>query len=171
MSIFDDFSNYEDERNPSTSKKEKTDENIPTQNECKDRLLRALAENENLRKRYKREVEDAHKYAIGNFVMHILPVKDSLEKGINIANEHGNISAEVLFAGMNATLKLLNEAFKYAGLEEVNPIGKQFDPNYHEAMTVKKVKNTKTNKILTVFQKGYTLNGRLIRPARVEVSV
>jgi len=100
----------------------------------------------------------------------MLPAKDSLEKGVDIGYMEENINAESLFEGMTATLKIMNGAFKAVGLEEIEPIGHQFDPELHEAMVVKHVEDVKPNKILSVFQKGYLLNGRLIRPARVEVS-
>ncbi len=138
---------------------------------CCEELLRARAENENLRKRSRRDIDDAHKYAIQDFVTRMLPAKDSLEKGVDIGYMEENINAESLFEGMTATLKIMNAAFKAVGLEEIEPIGHQFDPELHEAMVVNHLEDVKPNKVLSVFQKGYLLNGRLIRPARVEVSV
>lgn len=165
MNDFDDFLDYEEE-----SKHQHNSKNNELEDDCEDQLLRALAENENMRKRHRREVENAHKFAINDFVSRILPVKDSLEKGIDIAYLDESVDAEVLFEGMNNTLKLMDDTFKYAGIEEIDPIGIPFDPEYHEAMAIKKVDDAEPNLVLSVFQKGYLLNGRLIRPARVEVS-
>jgi molecular chaperone GrpE len=166
MNDFSDFFDSDEE----TMVPQQAAEEDKIENDCEDRLFRALAENENLIKRYKREVDNAHKFAINDFVSRIIPAKDSLEKGIDIAYLNESIDAESLFEGMNATLKIINDAFKFAGLEEINPIGKQFDPEYHEAMAMKKVDGAESNKVLSVYQKGYLLNGRLVRPARVEVS-
>lgn len=139
-------------------------------NSYKEQLIRARAELENQRKRLEREMDNARKYAIQDFVSNLLPAKDSMEKGVDIAYMENGISAEALMKGTQSTLKICNEAFKHAGVEEIDPQGKEFNPELHEAMAVKKVEGKKPNIVLTVFQKGYLLNGRLIRPARVEVS-
>lgn len=133
-------------------------------------LLRAHAENENQRKRFKKEIDNAYKFAIQDFLTRILPVKDSIEKGLDVAYLEDGIDAETLFEGMKATLRICNDAFKAAGIEEIDPLGHTFDPELHEAIVVKSIEKQKPNIILSVFQKGYLLNGRLIRPARVEVS-
>ena len=88
---------------------------------CREELLRAHAENENLRKRFRREVDDAHKYAIQDFVVRMLPAKDSMEKGLDIAYMEGKIDAASLFEGMNSTIKIMEGAFKAVGLEEIDP--------------------------------------------------
>ena len=80
------------------------------------------------------------------------------------------IDGQALFEGMTSTLKICKEAFKSAGVEEIDPLGKTFDPELHEAMAIRQVDGEKPNIVLSVYQKGYLLNGRLIRPARVEVS-
>lgn len=136
----------------------------------KDQLIRARAELENQRKRLEREMDAARNYAIQDFVTNLLPAKDSMEKGVDVAYMENGIDAEALMKGTLSTLKICNEAFKQAGIEEINPQGKAFNPELHEAMAVKKVEGKKPNVVLSVFQKGYLLNGRLIRPARVEVS-
>lgn len=133
--------------------------------ESKDLYMRALAELENVRKRSAREVEQAHKYAVDRFANDLIGVKDSLELGVDAA---GNV--ETLRAGTEATLKLLAKAFEKAGLVEVVPQGETFNPELHEAMVAQPSAEHVPNTILQVVQKGYQLNGRLLRPARVIVA-
>ncbi len=171
MNDFDDiFSSSKEENNESFNWDDKYQKYKSDVENCREDLLRAHAENENLKKRFRREIDDAHKYAIQDFVIRMLPAKDSIEKGIDIGYMEEKMDAESLFEGMNATIKLMQNAFKAVGLEEINPIGHPFDPEFHEAMVVKHLENVRPNKVITVFEKGYLLNGRLIRPARVEVS-
>lgn len=133
-----------------------------------EKLLRAQAELENQRKRSQRELENAHKYAIERFVTELLPVKDSLELGIGHTPEQS--SAEKLHEGMGLTLKMLVQLMEKFNIEEVNPEGEPFDPGLHQAMTLQENADLATNTVITVMQKGYTLNGRLVRPAMVIVS-
>lgn len=171
MNDFDDiFSSSKEENNERFNWDDKYQKYKTDVENCREDLLRAHAENENLKKRFRREIDDAHKYAIQDFVIRMLPAKDSIEKGIDICNMEEKMDAESLFEGMNATIKLMQNAFKAVGLEEINPIGHPFDPEFHEAMVVKHLENVRPNKVIAVFEKGYLLNGRLIRPARVEVS-
>lgn len=139
-------------------------------NEYKEQLIRTRAEMDNQRKRMDREIENARKFALQDFLPKLLPAKDSMEKGLDIAYLEDGIDGETLFEGMTSTLKICNEAFKSAGVEEINPLGKAFDPELHEAMAIKQDDGAEPNTVLSVYQKGYLLNGRLIRPARVEVS-
>ena len=133
--------------------------------------LRLKAEMDNQRKRLEREIDNARDFAATYFIAKILPVKDSMEKGLDVAYmEDGNIDAASLLEGITSTLRLLNDTFKKAGIEEINPTGEEFDPEIHEAMAIKQVEDATPNSVLSVYQKGYKLNGRLIRPARVEVS-
>jgi molecular chaperone GrpE len=140
-------------------------------NEYKSKFIKASAEMDNQRKRMEREIDSAEKFALHDFILKLLPAKDSMEKGIEIAKEEEIVDSKTLLDGMRATLKLCNEAFRDAGLEEINPLGEVFDPELHEAMSVKKVEDIEANQVLTVFQKGCILNGRLVRPAWVEVSI
>ncbi len=133
--------------------------------ESKDLYMRALAELENVRKRSVREVEQAHKYAVDRFANDLIGVKDSLELG---AEASGNL--ETLRAGTEATLKLLSKAFEKAGLVEIMPQGETFNPEMHEAMVAQPSAEHVPNTVLQVVQKGYQLNGRLLRPARVIVA-
>ena len=134
--------------------------------ESKDLYLRALAELENVRKRTARDVEQAHKYAVDRFANDLIGVKDSLELGL----ASGTATAEALRAGTDATLKLLGSAFEKAGISEIAPEGERFNPELHEAMVSQPSAEVPPGTVLQVIQKGYQLNGRLLRPARVIVS-
>ena len=134
-------------------------------------LLRTQAEMENLRKRSTRDLENAHKFGLERFVSELLPVKDSLELGIAAASE-GDANAEVaqLKEGVELTLKMFNTALDKFGIEEVDPQGEAFNPDYHQAMSMQECDDKDAGTVLTVVQKGYLLNGRLVRPALVIVS-
>jgi molecular chaperone GrpE len=132
-----------------------------------DRYLRAAAEVENVRKRAARDVEHARKYALENFGRELLAVKDSLEMGLEAAE---SADAESLRTGSEATLKLLATTLERFGITEIDPEGEPFDPEMHEAMTMQPSADVEPGSVLTVIQKGYALNGRLLRPARVVVA-
>ena len=132
-----------------------------------DRYLRAAAEVENVRKRASRDVEHARKYALENFGRELLAVKDSLEMGLEAA---GSADADSLREGSEATLKLLATTLERFGVSEIDPEGEPFDPEQHEAMTMQPSADVEPGSVLTVIQKGYSLNGRLLRPARVVVA-
>ena len=129
--------------------------------------LRAAAELENVRKRASRDVENARKFALERFARDLLEVCDSLEMGSAAGAEAG---AEALLAGSQATLKQLVSTLQQFGVAELDPLGEPFDPELHEAMTTQPSADAEPGSVLTVFQKGYTLNGRLLRPARVVVA-
>ncbi len=133
--------------------------------ESKDLYMRALAELENVRKRSAREIEQAHKFAVDRFANDLIAVKDSLELGVGAAG-----TVETLRAGSEATLKLLSKAFEKAGVVEISPEGEMFNPELHEAMVAQPSAEHVPNSVLQVVQKGYQLNGRLLRPARVIVA-
>jgi molecular chaperone GrpE len=132
-----------------------------------DKYLRAVAELDNVRKRASRDVENAHKFALERFATDLLAVCDSLEMAIATGDE---ASVESLMEGSEATLKLLGSVLQRFGVEEVDPLGEPFDPELHEAMTMQPSADAEPGSVLTVFQKGYALNGRLLRPARVVVA-
>lgn len=132
-----------------------------------DRYLRAMAEADNIRKRASRDIEHAHKFALENFSKDLLAVKDSLEMGLAAAD---TADAESLLAGSEATLKLLAGSLERFGIREIDPEGEPFDPERHEAMTMQPSAEVEPGSVLTVIQKGYVLNGRLLRPARVIVA-
>lgn len=132
-----------------------------------DKYLRAAAELENVRKRASRDVDNARKFAIERFAAEMLAVHDSLELGLQADTK---ADAEQLKAGSEATLKLLSTSMERFGVVEVDPQGEPFDPELHEAITMQPSGDVEPGTVLTVFQKGYTLNGRLLRPARVVVA-
>jgi molecular chaperone GrpE len=134
--------------------------------ESRDLYMRALAEMENMRKRAARDVEQAHKYALEKFAQELINVKDSLE----LALQAGQGTAGSLIAGTQATLQLLDKAFERAGIVVVEPKDQPFNPEFHEAMVMQASADHTPNTVLQVVQKGYQLNGRLLRPARVIVS-
>jgi len=134
-----------------------------------DDFLRSRAELDNLRKRSARDLEHAHKYGLERFMNALLPVKDSIELGLNAADETVADAAK-LREGLELTLKLFDAASEKFGLEEVNPEGQSFDPEYHQAMSMQDATGVEPGTIVTVVQKGYVLNDRLLRPAMVIVA-
>jgi molecular chaperone GrpE len=135
-----------------------------------DQLLRARAELENLRRRSQRELENAHKYGIEKFAEELLGVRDSLEMGLAAANEGDSVDVDKLREGKELTLKLLDQVFQKHGIQVVDPVGEKFNPERHEAMAMQPSADQAPNTVLTVIQKGYTLNDRLLRPAMVIVA-
>ena len=129
--------------------------------------LRAVAEMENFRKRADRELENARKYAIERFAQELVTVGDSLEAGIAAGASN---PGPALLEGAEATLKQLHRAFDKAGIKIIDPAGQPFDPEWHEAMVAQESADQPANTVMVVIQKGYSLNGRLLRPARVIVS-
>jgi molecular chaperone GrpE len=136
-------------------------------NENRNNYLRAVAEMENYRKRTERELENARKYAVERFAQELVTVGDSLEAGIGAAATN---PGPALLEGAKATLKQLQSAFDKAGIKVIDPVGQPFDPEWHEAMVAQESADQPANTVLSVIQKGYSLNGRLLRPARVVVS-
>lgn len=132
-----------------------------------ERYLRASAEVENVRKRASRDVENAHKFAIERFSKELLAVKDGLEMAL-AASE--NASVESLLEGSEATLKLLGSTMERFGIQVVDPEGEPFDPQVHEAISMQPSDDVEPGSVVTVVQKGYLLNGRLLRPAMVIVA-
>lgn len=144
-----------------------------------DQCLRLKADIENLHRRHERELEKAHKFALDNFALELLPVVDSLELGLNAAGESNadvattdatvNVT-RVLTEGSVMTLKLLKTALGKFGIKEINPIGEAFNPEIHQAMAMQESDKVSPNTVLTVYQKGYLLNERVVRPAMVVVA-
>lgn len=134
-----------------------------------EKLLRVMAEMENLRRRTRMDVENAHKFALEKFVNALLPVVDSLEMGIEAAGKEG-ATVETLREGMEMTLKMLIDVLADFGVERIDPKGEAFDPQKHEAMTMVPSAEHDPNTVMDVIQKGYSLNERLVRPARVIVT-
>jgi molecular chaperone GrpE len=134
-----------------------------------DQLLRARAELENLQRRQARELENAHKYALEGFVREMVLVRDSLELGYDAAHSEG-ADLDKLREGTELTLKLMADTMVKFGVDAVDPHGEAFNPEFHQAMTMVPRDDLPPNTVVTVVQKGYVLNGRLVRPAMVIVS-
>ncbi len=133
-----------------------------------EQVVRARAEMDNLKKRHQRELENAHKYGLEKFVGELLGVWDSLEMGYQAARENHDV--EKLLEGTELTLKMLSDAMTKFGVEQIDPEGQPFDPDLHQAMGMVPTGDVPPNTVVQVVQKGYSLNGRLVRPAMVMVS-
>lgn len=133
-----------------------------------DKLLRAQAELENLRKRSARDLENAHKYALDKFAGELLGVRDSLELGVQAAQESNDL--DKIREGTELTLKMLVQLMEKYEIREIDPQGAKFDPDRHQAMMTQESSEADPNTVLSVMQKGYSLKDRLLRPALVVVS-
>ena len=131
--------------------------------------LRARAEVENVRRRAARDVEQAHRFGLEGIVGELLPIRDGLELGARAAKEEGS-TVESLAEGTEMTLRMLTGVLEKFGAVEVNPEGEDFDPSFHQAMSMSEAEGVASGKVLQVFQKGYLLNGRVVRPAMVIVA-
>ncbi len=129
--------------------------------------LRAVAETENVRKRAGRDLEHAHKFGLERFSNELLAVIDSMEMGLQAAE---SADAAALREGMATTLKLLAKTLNKFNIVEIDPEGEPFDPEFHEAISMQESDTAEPNTVIQVVQKGYTLNARLLRAARVIVS-
>jgi len=136
--------------------------------ESHDKLLLAHAEVENTRRRTQRDVSSAHKYALEQFVMDLLPVLDNFDHAL--VNAKKASADPAMIEGIELTQQSLLKALENHGVKQINPLNEIFNPQYHEAMTAVANPDVKPNTIIEVFQKGYELNGRLVRPARVVVA-
>jgi molecular chaperone GrpE len=134
-----------------------------------DQLMRTRAEIDNLRKRNQRDLENAHKYALEKISQDMLQVWDSLELGYQATQDDG-ADIDKIREGTELTLKLLVDVMSRHGIEQVNPEGEAFNPEYHQAMSMQERDDVEPNTVVAVVQKGYLLNGRLLRPAMVMVS-
>lgn len=134
-----------------------------------DQLMRTRAELDNLRKRSQRDLENAHKFALERFAQELLQVWDSLELG-HLAAQDEQADVQKLREGTELTLKLLGDVMSKQGVEQIDPEGQPFNPEFHQAMTVQERDDVPPNTVVGVIQKGYLLNGRLLRPAMVMVS-
>ena len=133
-----------------------------------DKVVRAQAEMENLRKRAARDVENAHKYALEKFTNELLPIMDSLELGLSASVKAKNL--DDLCKGMELTLEMFNTVMEKFGITMIEPKGEKFNPELHDAVSMQETNDSNSGIIIEVMQKGYTLNGRLIRPAMVVVA-
>lgn len=136
--------------------------------EYQEQLVRLQAEMDNLRKRTAREVEQARKFALEGFARELLNVADSMQLGLQAAGEDAEITA--LREGVELTLKQLMDVFTRFDVREIEAEGQRFDPEQHEALSIVPSPEHEPNTVMMVVQKGYSLNERLLRPARVVVS-
>lgn len=132
-------------------------------------MIRAHAELDNLKKRHARDLENAHKFALDKFVAELLGVWDSLELGHSAAQDQG-ADVQKLREGTELTLKMLSDVMAKFGVEQIDPLNQPFNPEFHQAMSMQPRSDVPPNTVVAVVQKGYTLNGRLVRPAMVMVS-
>ena len=133
--------------------------------EARDQVLRARAEEENTRRRAARDAENARKFALERFTGDLLPVIDSFERALEAAADDSAVQE-----GLDLSMKLLAGVLEKAGIEVVDPIGEPFDPTYHEAMATVDNPDAEPGSVTEVVQKGYVLNGRLLRAAMVLVA-
>ena len=136
----------------------------------KDLALRAEAEMQNLRRRAERDVQNAHKFGSERLLQNLLPVLDSLEKAIEASEAAGQNEGDPQLEGIKLCSKLFVDVLTREGIEALDPEGEPFDPNLHEALSMIESPDLEPNSVMTVIQKGYRLNERLVRPAKVMVS-
>lgn len=136
---------------------------------AKDQSLRVAADLQNIRRRAEQDVEKAHKFALEKFAGDLLPIVDSLERGLDLSSPDDE-SIRPMREGIELTLKMFGDTLKRFQLEAIDPHGQPFNAEHHQAMAMQESADVEPNSVLKVFQKGYQLNGRLLRPAMVVVS-
>ncbi len=134
-----------------------------------DQMMRLRAEIDNNRKRAERDIESAHKYALKSFVENLLPVIDSMEMGQTAASAD-NATLESIREGTALTMNMLIHVMEKNGLEQIDPLGENFDPEKHQAISMIEAEGAEPNTVVDVMQKGFLLNDRLVRPAMVVVA-
>ena len=137
---------------------------------AKDELLRVQAEMQNLRRRTEQDIEKAHKFGQEKFSIELLSVIDNLERSSAAAEASEDEAVKAIKEGVELTLKGFIDCFKRFNIEPVDPLGEPFDPQLHQAMSIQETPDAEPNSVIAVMQKGYTLHGRVIRPAMVMVS-
>ena len=137
---------------------------------ARDELLRVQAEMQNLRRRTEQDIEKAHKFGQEKFSTALLAVMDNLERSAAAAEASEDEAVQAIKEGVELTLKGFMDCFKRFNIEAVDPLGEPFDPQLHQAMSIQESPDAEPNSVIAVMQKGYTLHGRVIRPAMVMVS-
>ncbi|GLQ75056.1 nucleotide exchange factor GrpE [Vibrio sp. vnigr-6D03] len=137
--------------------------------EQQESVLRAKADVENMRRRSEQEIDKARKYALNKFSEELLPVIDNLERAIQAADAENEVIKPFL-EGVELTHKTFVDVVSKFGLKEINPEGEAFNPEFHQAMSIQESPDHESNMVMLVMQKGYELNGRVIRPAMVMVA-
>ena len=154
------------DKEPEQSETEQLQQQVAGAN---DQVLRVQAEMQNLRRRAERDVENAHKYALDKFAPELLPVVDNLERALTTIDVEDPAQKSVA-EGIELTLKTFVDVLVRFKVEAVDPAGQPFDAEFHQAVSMVPNPDLEPNTVMDVFQKGYTLNGRLLRPAMVVVS-
>jgi len=142
---------------------------VEVQNRERESVLRIKAEMENLRRRTEQDVEKAHKFALEKFVNELLPVIDSLDRALEVADK-ANPDNAAMIEGIELTLKSMLDVVRKFGVEVIADTNVPLDPNVHQAIAMVESEEIEAGKVLGVMQKGYTLNGRTIRAAMVTVA-
>jgi len=137
---------------------------------ARDDLLRAQAEMQNMRRRTEQDIEKAHKYGQEKFSTELLTVMDNLERALAAASDYEDETVKAIYEGVDLTLKSFTDCFNRFHIGSVDPMGEPFDPQLHQAVTILENSDVEPNTVIEVMQKGYTLHGRVIRPAMVVVS-
>ncbi len=137
---------------------------------ARDELLRVQAEMQNLRRRTEQDIEKAHKFGQEKFSTELLAVMDNLERSAAAAEASEDEAVQAIKEGVELTLKGFMDCFKRFNIEAVDPLGEPFDPQLHQAMSIQESPDAEPNSVIAVMQKGYTLHGRVMRPAMVMVS-
>jgi len=138
--------------------------------QAREDLLRVQAEMQNLRRRTEQDIEKAHKYGQEKFSIELLTVMDNLERALAAASDYEDETVKAIYEGVDLTLKSFTDCFNRFHIGSVDPMGEPFDPQLHQAVTILENSDVEPNTVIEVMQKGYTLHGRVIRPAMVVVS-
>lgn len=163
-------SNSGDELNPTVDAVQAEIESLNAElAQAREDYLRAQAEAQNARRRAEQDVEKAHKFGQEKLVNDLLPVIDNLERALE-AMDTSDETLKAIIEGVELTLKSFQDTLTKHKVEAINPIGEPFDPQVHQAMTMVESPDAEPNSVINVFQKGYTLHGRLVRPAMVVVA-
>ncbi len=149
--------------------KQELEETKQKAHEAWDKAVRTQAEMENLKRRTQKDLEDTHKFALTNFGKELLPVFDSVVLGLQAATGDSE-EVQKFREGSELTIKQFEALFSKFNIVAVDPIGQAFNPEHHQAMLMQEQEGAEPNTVINVFQKGYTLNGRLLRPAMVVVA-
>ena len=134
----------------------------------KDQMLRIQADAQNVRRRAEQDVEKAHKFGVEKFANEMLPIMDSLERAIEAFGDDEALAS--MREGVEMTMNMFLSGLEKFKMEQVNPLGEAFDPALHQAMSMVEAADAAPNSVIAVMQKGYTLHGRLVRPAMVVVA-
>ncbi len=158
----------EEEISEAEALKVKLEQALSDAKAAREDMLRARAEADNIRKRAARDVANAHKFGLERFITELLPVKDSMDLGFEALDTASDVDA--IREGMALTRKIFDDALEKSGVKPIDPTGKVFDPEFHQAMTMEPSCEVAGGTVLRVMQMGYVLNDRLIRPAMVIVA-